>query len=230
MFRRAAARRASVDDDAISITSTQSSEHSDDHAFEVSRVLAEKTVRGKKLYLLLWEGYPEYKSTWEPRVNICDDNILNVWKERKMREARGIDTAFDVAKFEAENKKREEEKKDRHRRRKAKRKRRGISVSDSEHEDAEESDVEAVESKLMVEDDMGMKKKADSSPKKSNKPFRVRVTGTNVERLNDSSPEPETSRPETSRNSGTKNLSRPASTPIIDSSRPKGKENPVQVI
>lgn len=227
MFKRAAARKAStdvdVDDDSISITSTQGSEHSDDHEFVVSRVLAEKTVKGRKLYLLLWEGYPEHKSSWEPRSNIVDSNILDVWKERKMREARGIDTPYDYAKFDVEDAKRRQEKQDRHRRREAKRKRLGISGS---HYDSGE---EAVESKPMVEDGVGTKKKSDSSPKKSTKPFRVRVTGANVQPLGDTSPEPETSRPETSRKSSTKNLSRPASTPAIDPSRPKGKENTVQV-
>jgi chromo domain-containing protein 1 len=223
MFKASAARRASVDDDAISITSTQSSQYSDEHQYEVDRVLAEKTIKGKKYYLLLWEGYPEHRATWEPRVNIYDPKVLDVWKERKMKESRGIETSFNVERFQAHQDKFLEEKADRHRRRKAKRRRRNISVSDSEQDDAD-SIVEAAEVNDVVEDDRGMKRKTNSSSKQSEKPYRVRVTGANVQPLNDSSSEAEIPR-----KSSHKSLGQSRSIVTPEPSRLKEKGNIVLV-
>lgn len=176
MFKASPARSASVpddDDDSISITSTQDSEQSEGHEYEVDRVLAEKIVKeksgkGKKFYLLLWQGYSEKRATWEPRANICDPKILDAWRERQKNEDQGIETRFDVKSFDAQ-------KADRCRRRKAKRKRRGITVSDSESDD-DESVVEAAE--------------VNASAKPLEKTFGVRVTEANAQPLTGANAQP----------------------------------------
>jgi chromo domain-containing protein 1 len=98
-------RGLGFDDDSISITSTASEAYSSDQEFEVERVLAEKTQDGRKYYLVLWAGYLEEKSTWEPRKNIQDPAILDIWKGRKMQEEQKIVPAFDLTKFNEKMKK-----------------------------------------------------------------------------------------------------------------------------
>ncbi|KAF4630761.1 hypothetical protein G7Y89_g7379 [Cudoniella acicularis] len=169
MFRRSSTLNKLVDpdDDDVSIHSTASSEHSDDHSYEVDRVLAEKKEGNQKYYLLLWEGYPEHRSSWEPRRNISHE-VLEAWKERKSRELQGLDQPFDLAQFEALLQKVAAEKKERLRRRKAKRKHLGITVSDSEHEAkgaASDSSQEAMEMDDGPEDDPGLKASAKSLQK-----------------------------------------------------------------
>ena len=197
-------RELAVDDDSISITSTTSEAYSSDQEFEVERVLAEKTQDGRKYYLVFWSGYPEEKATWEPRKNIQDPAILDVWRDRKMREDRGIVPAFNVTKFNETIKTLEEAKANRHRRRKAKRKRLGIPVSPSKSQKGRKADdsgssTEAVEADEEPEDDPGMKRQRKSKkpaqqtarkpPPKVKKPFKVLVTGDKVQELGDSSSE-----------------------------------------
>ena len=40
--------------------------------FAVERLLKVRTQRGKKQYLVLWEGYPEAEATWEPAAALSD--------------------------------------------------------------------------------------------------------------------------------------------------------------
>lgn len=131
-----------LEDDAVSITSTQSEEFSSDEEFLVERVLAERRGADDKVsYLIFWAGYAEEKCTWEPRNNIQDPAILESWEERKGEEARGAKPAFDVASFEARIAEIEKARLERHRRRKVKRRRLGIPVSSSEESEFGELDV-----------------------------------------------------------------------------------------
>lgn len=216
MLKRASARRPSLasldddDDDAISITSTQESVHSDGHAFGVDRVLAEERIQGRKRYLILWEGYSEDRATWEPSNNIIDKAILAIWRKRKEKEKRGIESRFDVKGWATNVERLFEEKADRRRRRRAKRRRKGMPVSDTEPENNTESeendesgtepedDVESItEVHDVVENDVGLTKAAAPTTA-SQKPVKVLVTGANVRLLTDSSSDvesPENGRP-----------------------------------
>jgi len=82
MTERTVAKRTRLEDDAISLTSTQSEEHDSSQDFNVDGVLAKKTKHGRKIYLLSWTGYPEEKSIWEPRKNISAE-MLESWNEKK---------------------------------------------------------------------------------------------------------------------------------------------------
>jgi chromo domain-containing protein 1 len=195
MTERTVAKQSRMEDDAISITSTQETEYPEDFGFEVDRILAERMMDGKKRYLISWLNYPEERSTWEPRANIQDPAIVDLWKERKMRETSGIDPPFDLANFNARASKLAEEKAHRRRMRKAKRRRSGIPVSPSgsENQQSDDSDssVEAMEEDDEPEDHSGLrrgrKKKSRAPPNKAKKPFKVLVTGGNVQQLDNSS-------------------------------------------
>jgi chromo domain-containing protein 1 len=149
MTERTTVKQSLLDDDAISITSTVSETYDSEQEFTVHRILAEKTQSGRKIYLIRWEGYPIEKSTWEPKKNIQDDEILSLWKERKLRESKGLDEPFDISEFNALLARLAQEKAQRHRRRKAKRRRLGILVSPSESENEQvndsDSSIEAIE-------------------------------------------------------------------------------------
>jgi len=176
MTERTAIRQSIVDDDAISLTSTAVSKYDSDAEFSVDRILAERTESGKKRYLILWENYPLAKATWEPHKNI-NDEILEVWKERKSQESKGLEEPFDVAGFDALLARLAAEKADRRRRRKAKRKRLGRIVSPSASEaDDSDSSIEATEENEVedVEDvKPGSKRKSKSPPKKPAKALRT---------------------------------------------------------
>ena len=107
------------DDDDISITSSKSENW--DGEYTVVRILAEKVEKGQKYYLIQWLDYPEEENSWEPPENIEDEGLIEVWKERKLRESKGIDKPYDVAKYEVLRERWIEEKANRHSRRRAKR-------------------------------------------------------------------------------------------------------------
>jgi hypothetical protein len=81
-------------EDSVSRQSTE------DDLYSVDRILAEKQEDGRTYYLLLWDGYTEAESTWEPRQNIRDKELLDIWRERKAQELRRIVPALDLVKFE----------------------------------------------------------------------------------------------------------------------------------
>ena len=168
--------RAEFENDAISITSSQSEQYSSDQEFLVERILAEKKrADGKIYFLVFWANYPEEKSTWEPKKNIQDPEMLQVWKERKDQESRGLKPTFNIARFDARLQELAEAKADRRRRRKIKRKRLGIPVSPElearRHNDGSDS-TEAVESDGPPDDDPGIKKKS-KPPQRGKKPSRL---------------------------------------------------------
>lgn len=172
MTERIVVKQSKVDDDAISLTSTLASEYGPDDEFSVDRILADKTEGNKRKYLILWEGYPLEKATWEPHKNI-NDEILEVWKERKSRESKGLDPPFDVAEFDALLARLAAEKADRRRRRKAKRKRLGMAVSPAPSEvDDSDSSVEAIEENEVEDVKPGAKRKSKSPPKRPAKALK----------------------------------------------------------
>ena len=126
-----------MEDDRISITSTVETVYSEDHEFQVDSILAED--RDKKEYLLSWLGYPEYRNTWEPKINISPD-LRASWKERKAREDRGLDKPYDVKAWEKEVERHFAAKKYRHKVRKAMKREVNRPVSDSESDEAIEAD------------------------------------------------------------------------------------------
>jgi hypothetical protein len=91
---------SSDEDDNESLASSIESDHSENHEFPVDRILAEKKEGGSERYLLQWTGYPIERATWEPEENI-DVSMLEIWKDRKSREASGLDQPFDVKHYEA---------------------------------------------------------------------------------------------------------------------------------
>ena len=137
MEERQEAAKVPPDDDDVSVNDTAPSEQfSSDHAFEVTRILAETVEAGTPYYLVSWDGYPEEKSTWEPRKNLTR-GILNDWIQLKQRQASGLEEPFNLEAFEARIQKLQAAKADRLRRRKIKRRRLGLPVQESDADDSD---------------------------------------------------------------------------------------------
>ena len=136
--------------DSISITSTILSEQKDEYPLE--SILAEEKFQGVTKYLVKWEGYPEYRCTWETRSMFQDgeDSTFHEWETQKMRVSRGLSKPFNVPAFKNRVEIWLEGIQKRKLRRRAKRKRMGLPVSpieiesdeDSSSREAEEEDEE----------------------------------------------------------------------------------------
>jgi chromo domain-containing protein 1 len=215
MTERTVAKQTRLEDDAISITSTQSDHYGSTEEFEVEAVLAEKTKNGKKFYLLSWVGYPEEKSTWEPEKNISKEP-LQQWKQKKKRQAQNLEEPFNIAQFEAKLKRLAAAKKERHKRRKAKKKRLGMPVSESESDvqqvvNDSDSSSEAVEDNPIEDVPVAKTERKTKSPTKK-KPFKVLVTGSAIQELGESSDEDV--RPPARRNSRQENSAKSSVEPV----------------
>ena len=95
-------------------------------------------------YLVKWEGYDEYRNTWEPEENFQSSDILKNWREKKMRITRGLDKPFDVKAWEKRVHQIMEEIAARKRRRRLKKRSLGILLeSSSSSSDVDTSDSDA---------------------------------------------------------------------------------------
>ena len=114
----------SSDDDSIGLASTVASEHSEDHEFEVERILDERMGDEEEEYLVEWVGYPWYRHLWVTRgcLGECDE-LLKEWSQRKERISRGRDAGFDTYAWEIMLERLEQETTERKRRRARKRRR-----------------------------------------------------------------------------------------------------------
>ena len=133
---------ASDDDsnvDSVSITSTVLSEQKDVYPLEA--ILAEQKFQGVTKYLVKWEGYPEYRCTWETRAMFQDgeDSTFHEWETQKMRVSRGLSKPFDVPAFKNRVEIWLEDIRKRKIRRRAKRQRMGLPVGPIEIESGEDS-------------------------------------------------------------------------------------------
>lgn len=168
---------ADMDDDSVSLTSTAAEPYTSDQEFEVERILAE-TERGPKRYLILWAGYPEERSTWEPKRHIQDPAILEVWGDHKMRQERGLMEPFDVKAWNAKLERLARETAERHRRRRDKRRRLGLAVSslkELQAFDNSESSDKAIEVDEVLEDDSPRRRSSMSQPKTPKPMVKTRV-------------------------------------------------------
>lgn len=52
-----------------------------DEEFEVEKLLAHRSIRGKRQYLVQWKGYPTFEATWEPESNL--ENAATLLKNYK---------------------------------------------------------------------------------------------------------------------------------------------------
>ena len=138
--------------DSVSITSTVLSEQKDEYPLEA--ILAEEKFQGITKYLVKWEGYPEYRCTWETRSMFKDgeDSTFHEWETQKMRVSRGLSKPFDVPAFKNRVERWLEGIEKRKVRRQAKRERMGLPVGPIEIEsdegssssEAEEEDEEPI--------------------------------------------------------------------------------------
>lgn len=115
-----------MSDGEVSVTSSVMSEPREEYILD--KILAERTTSNGREWLVQWEGYPEERSTWEPRSSFTSDQPLDEWRTQRMRVARGFVKPFDVAAFEKRVSAIEEARAVRKAKRRAKRIRLGLPV------------------------------------------------------------------------------------------------------
>jgi len=66
---------------------SEDSEDSDDpdKIYTVERILKDKTVKGKKRYLVKWEGYDSSHNSWEPPESFYDKSPIAIYENNKLR-------------------------------------------------------------------------------------------------------------------------------------------------
>ncbi|KAF4441375.1 hypothetical protein F53441_12052 [Fusarium austroafricanum] len=111
------------DSDKESIASTIQSEHGSDQEWNVIGILAAWEVDSCTRYLILWEGYPLFDATWEPRDNL-NDGLIEEWEETRTQQ--GFDMFQNIRDWKDAYKTQYFEKLDRHQTRNRLRKQRGL--------------------------------------------------------------------------------------------------------
>ncbi|KAF2121272.1 hypothetical protein BDV96DRAFT_563903 [Lophiotrema nucula] len=72
------------DTDTVSVTSTRPS--GSEQEYIVEALLAEKLeAAGITMYLIKWENFPLYSSTWEPESGLYGTGLVELWETRKKR-------------------------------------------------------------------------------------------------------------------------------------------------
>lgn len=56
-----------------------------DKVYTVERILKDKTVRGKKRYLVKWEGYDASHNSWEPPESFYDKIPIAIYENKKLK-------------------------------------------------------------------------------------------------------------------------------------------------
>lgn len=131
------------DTDSITTDSTAQSDCRDE--YEVERILMEVPDE-ENCYLVKWEGYKLFRSTWEPPESLVGGEILAEWERRKKRIEAGEEEPFNYDDFVRAYSEAEAEKKAKRMRRNAKRQKRGLPIhtysSEDGNEDGEDGEAE----------------------------------------------------------------------------------------
>ena len=143
-----ASTRKGDDDDNVSVTSTAASEEREEYL--VDRIVGERENEGTTEYLVMWEGYPDYRCTWEPENNFNDGVILPTWNHTKLRVKRGLEQPFNVTALEQKIRDWEEATALRKHLRREKRKRIGLPVAESEEDEEEAQDEDSHEQQAQI--------------------------------------------------------------------------------
>jgi hypothetical protein len=109
------------DEDSITTASTVESDQEEDASFPVADILADKydPERGSQVYLILWEGYPLHRASWEPPGNF---NAKVLIEEYVQRCAEGkVDKALNLERYHEAVEEAQSRKNERTRRRERKR-------------------------------------------------------------------------------------------------------------
>lgn len=56
-----------------------------DKVYTVERILKDKTVKGKKRYLVKWEGYDASHNSWEPPESFYDKSPIAIYENKKLK-------------------------------------------------------------------------------------------------------------------------------------------------
>ncbi|KYK54230.1 hypothetical protein DCS_06187 [Drechmeria coniospora] len=91
-------RNGSVQDDVLSVTSTIEETHNSDEEFTVERILADRLIEGRVLYLVQWEGYELSSATWEPE-DCFKPGTISDWEDFKRKTGRSTALGFTVRRW-----------------------------------------------------------------------------------------------------------------------------------
>lgn len=132
------------DSDSINTDSTAESEFREE--YEVERILLEETgPDNEHRYLVKWEGYKLFRSTWEPPESLVGGETLAEWERQKRRIANGEAEPFNYDDYEREFGEADAEKRAKRQRRNAKRQKRGLPIRTYSSEEDGDADVEEEE-------------------------------------------------------------------------------------
>ena len=141
-------------DSDLADVATEATESDDpEKVWEFDRILTEKYVfreidgedRWEKAYLIQWEGYDIYESTWVLPRELVEgtDQALHDWQHESMMQLRNKKEPFDLEEFEVGQKEYREQKAteqaQRHHRRYVKRKRLGLPVPNTNANESSDS-------------------------------------------------------------------------------------------
>ncbi|GAB7365342.1 hypothetical protein MBLNU230_g6422t1 [Neophaeotheca triangularis] len=153
-------------EDSIATNTTEESEGTD--MYDVEKILCEAdNGEGQVMYLVLWDGYPLHRATYEPAESFPDDTPLQEWRDTKERIARGEEFDFDPNKYEAACFEAEDAREKRLERRKAKRrKRERKSVEKQLHRSIHQKPVESSDDDQPLSKVRSQKKSSALHPRK----------------------------------------------------------------
>lgn len=94
-----------MDDDEISLTSTQPSVHSDSSEFEIDEIVGKRKAKHGLEYLVRWLGYDDSRASWEPSNVFANRAALKEWErdnkaldpEQQRQRIEAIQNAIDAA-------------------------------------------------------------------------------------------------------------------------------------
>ena len=83
------------DDDDVSVSSTIPEEVDSDEEWPVNKVLTDAKIDGETKYLIEWEGFPLWESTWEPETNLTSETLAE-WASEKEAQKNGSSPRFQI--------------------------------------------------------------------------------------------------------------------------------------
>lgn len=80
---RAADAEDARDTAAEDVVTVDDEGEEEEEEYEVEAIVADRTRRGKKQYLLKWKGYPDSENTWEDEESLCCPELLYEYLQTK---------------------------------------------------------------------------------------------------------------------------------------------------
>lgn len=63
---------------------------SDDNIYQVEKIVNSRIHKGRKQYLIKWEGFPSNENTWEYAKDVLSKELINEFEQQQKRKEKGI--------------------------------------------------------------------------------------------------------------------------------------------